>query len=508
MDTSAIGISRQAAELSLCRENCADLSEKLALATTMLQERDVLHKDRLSSVMSKAVGLEFSNNELSQKLESMVKKEVVRAEGREAFRRDVQDLERAVKMLSEREREVQIKEEDMDRTVKRLQRQISHREAESNRLKDDFTNKHRELESFKETSARKYEDLKLELDRSVSRAEFEHVKERAVKLQARINTDMVSIESIGKQNAEMEMLKRRIKEDYVPRIEYDRLLSQKELMEETVKVIEDTLGRSSSGSKEAAERSSSLERRLARSEKELENARALISDLTHIDAMHKKCALESDETIQKLTMKLIELETNKASLLTQIGKIKLHSKFEHEEAVAAHTTKKQSDERLQILMRQNEDLSMQLRDKSARLHLADERNQSLEGMTSKLKTDTTEKERTMDSQVTENKMLTMSVQDLTTRTKQLESYHTAKDKESAFSAVEAIARRYTEQMDGGEEGGRRGAQAGSMASISAVPSPVFTASTSVYMFESELELSAPMLHSPKVVDNLDTACSE
>lgn len=89
-------------ELERSNANVQSLSQKLAVATSLLQERDELHRARQQTMMDRCAAAEQETVALQRRIALLDAKERARAAEGQSFQRDVQDLERAAKMLTER----------------------------------------------------------------------------------------------------------------------------------------------------------------------------------------------------------------------------------------------------------------------------------------------------------------------------------------------------------------------------------------------------------------------
>ena len=435
-------------ELKRNEAMCGELSQKLALATTLLQERDALHKARQETLIRECATHEHENLELKRRISVFEAKERARKAEGQSFQKDVADLEKAAQMLSDREREVETKAEDLERFTKRMYRQVARLESDLKRVKEEHADKTRELDSYKETSNRKYEDLKQELERGVSKTEHEHVKAKCEKLQRQINVNMVSVDSVGKLNAQIDMLRRQIKDEHVHRSEYEKVLHENELIKEAAQIVEESQQQISDDATAARQALPALQDRVAQLEKELVNSRQLVTDLTEVEKKQREDIEGYALQVSQLSHQVMVLETSKASLCTQLGALKVNAKRDLELSGAHLTTKRQAEGRVEQLRIEKEQVELNLRETRNRLLLLEEKNSQLETHCDVIGKEAAERIRTTKQLAAENQVLSRSVLDLTERTQQLESVSRAKtmgDAAHLQDSVASIAQRYTKQ---------------------------------------------------------------
>lgn len=277
-----------------------------------------------------------------------------------------------------REQDIEAKAEDIDRFTKRMHRQVVSLEAEVKRRKEEFTEKVREFDSYKETQKKRYTSLQEELESAVSQREHEHVKSKVEKLQREINVNMVSVENVGKLNAQLDMVRRQLKDDYVHRSDYEKVQNENELLKEAAKIVEETQSQTADEVRLAKKALPAMKERVERLEKELVNSRALVKDLSEIEA-RQRASLEDDRVeISQLTHKLTLLETSKASLLTQLGTLKITAKKGVEESGAHLTMSRKAESRAQELHSDNVRLDLELREARSRMSFLEERHTEME----------------------------------------------------------------------------------------------------------------------------------
>ena len=433
-----------------------ELTKKLSISTTLLNERDNLYQDRINSIMLEKATLDGDNRELRDKMIEMERKEIIQKERKRAFRKDIEELEKAAKLLTQKEDDLEIKSNELDRVINNYKRKIEEAEFNYNKKKNENLEILREYDSYKETSNKRYEHLRLELENSVSKTEYDTLKTENKKLLQRINSDMVSIESVSKLNNTIESLERKIKQDYVPLKEYEAIIHDKSLLEETIKVIEENLGsKNNDYSNEMETYKRSLEMRLNQSDKELRTSRALIDELNEANNRNIKEIEQYEIRIHALTANVCELETCKAALLTQLGQLKgMYSKKSEGTTTLTYMNKK-NVAKSELLQNENMDLNQELDVKTAMLENAQERTRQLQSRLAQLQMENLSHSTAAARAGEENKILAKGLVDLTNRTRDINMYVASKaDNTSDGGSINNIGYGYySSSIGGGRVGG-------------------------------------------------------
>mmetsp|Transcript_12981 Transcript_12981/g.19561 ORF Transcript_12981/g.19561 Transcript_12981/m.19561 type:complete len:657 (-) Transcript_12981:70-2040(-) len=353
---------RQSMELQRYRNDYAELSEKLARITQQLREREILYSEKLDAASSQIRAYKDENSSLRSDLQKQKDKYKHQNEKHAKARLE---LESVACMLEEREKVVENQLVESDLRCRRLDSRIQDLEEEVIQYMEkigqmattnenlnkvienemvpvgDYKAALTKLERYQQSVAsdtvpvekydqmkQKYQALKDVISADmISREEYDALSDKYIRLQRRVE-GMVTVEQLEESEGKCRHLSQCMQE-MIPQEKYNQVQQQlkdlcedKQLLEEAMGVHRDARERAEGELGESRARCASLQERVESSEQEI---RELDGRLRDREGDVDRLTVELEECQHLLAEReedLRRLETEKASLLVQIGNCK------------------------------------------------------------------------------------------------------------------------------------------------------------------------------------------
>lgn len=324
-------------ELSRVRQDYDELFEKFKLANTLFADREALYRNQIQQLEESMAILRRKNDNLKFSLKAQ-------NAAKEAFTEDVLQLQEVAKLLEEREqtmvaacdsaneknKQLEKENESLRSTVVSLQDQISRLQV----IMEDTTVSKIEYNAL--NAQLKTIEGVLQTD-YVSKTLFNQQHDDLVAIKSHMENDTVEKALFDALQSKLQQLEQRLPTDFIAMSEYKALqhilqnvLDERKLWEESSRVVEESRGEKARLLSEAEARIISLKDRVEHSEIELSELRGQYQQVTDelFSARAELDRREKEQTDQTNTIS--QLEQARASLLTQVGHLKLTLRNEAE----------------------------------------------------------------------------------------------------------------------------------------------------------------------------------
>lgn len=315
-------------ELNRCRADYDDLFEKFKQTNVLVDEREQVYKTKIRDLTAALDAASQQNAELNKI--AMTQKQV-----KKAFQKDARLLADAARMLEQREAEVS----------KALFATQAANASLTNELRE-LTEKHRSVVEERdgmvhredhELLAKRIAKLQAAMEDMVSKLSYEQLVEDNRILKKRMLNDMVEHSEYEALQGRLQAMERRLPFDYVSKDEYYKLQQaycnlqdDKRVVEESVRLVEETRDASAALRSEGEAKAAFLKGRVEQTEREIADLRA------HYDrAMEELNLLRGELARTEAGRRAAEErcqsnESAKAQLMTQLAKAKLAVRHEIE----------------------------------------------------------------------------------------------------------------------------------------------------------------------------------
>ncbi|RYH00193.1 hypothetical protein EON65_49625, partial [archaeon] len=324
-------------ELSKCRKDYDDLLDRFKQLTLACEEKEKIYQSKIKELSDFAADLTNKNNVISHRL--LHQKSI-----QQTFEKDARALQEAAKLL-------ELREQDISKTLRSTQETNSNLLAEvkamasknvqlleerdvlSRILSEEMVSK-QDYESVQQKNARLNKVIEQDM---VPRAQYEQLVEDNKNLKKRMMHEMVDMKEYEDLHGKLQTAERRLTFDYVTKDDYFRLQQllheahdEKRVIEESVRLIEDNRDQNIKLNSENAAKVVYLKGRVEQSEREMSDLRSQHSKMAE-DVNYIKEELSRSEQARRIAEeKIVMLETSKSALMTQLSKSKLAVRHEAE----------------------------------------------------------------------------------------------------------------------------------------------------------------------------------
>ncbi len=307
----------------------------------LLNERDAHYKEKLQSLNRKNSVLEQESEIYRRKLHAYEHREAAFNAAKEEFRQDVKELERASMLLSQKERELDVQSEDFDRRRRKYDAQIRQIQDELDDTSIKLTNTIEEYKRYRENiasdtvSRKSYDDLTREYEQRVPKEAYDRMAVKVGELQRRMDHEFTPNENMEELRFKLKRLEQNVETHYVPNHVFQRASENAKAMQSSVVVLEESKDAAMEELRKSEQRVSSLKSDLDKSDSTLKEYKLKLAE---VQADAEKYKTERDQLREEAltsAQKLLDYETERNMMLTQIGNLKASSKRDTEARIAA-----------------------------------------------------------------------------------------------------------------------------------------------------------------------------
>ena len=317
--------------------------DDLAPLKALIRERDSFHKEKMDAIVRKNSLLESEINLNRRKLYAYENREVAFKQSKEEFRQDVKELERASMLLSQKEREVESRGEDLERIRRKYEAQIRSLQDELDSKSTTLTNIIEEYKRYRETvaqdtvSRKSFDDLTREYENRVPKEAYDRMTIKVSELQRRIDHDFTPNENVEELRNKLKRLETNIDNHYVANHIYQRATETLKAVQNSVTVLEESRNSAQDELRKSEIRISGLK-------SELDDTQSVLKEtslkLGEIEISAEQLKIDRDKLREEAminTQTMLESETEKNMLHTQVGSLKATSKRDAESRIASET---------------------------------------------------------------------------------------------------------------------------------------------------------------------------
>ena len=399
--------------------------EELGPLKILLSERDAHYKEKLQSLNRKNSVLEQETEIHRRKLHAYEHREAAFNAAKEEFRQDVKELERASMLLSQKERELDIQSEDFERRRRKYDAQIRQIQDELDDTSIKLTNTIEEYKRYRENiasetvSRKSYDDLTREYEQRVPKEAYDRMAVKVGELQRRMDHEFTPNENMEELRFKLKRLEQNLETHYVPNHVFQRASENAKAMQSSVVVLEESKDAAMEEIRKSEQRVSSLKSDLDKSDSMLKEYKLKFAE---IQAEAERYKVERDQLREEAltsTQKLLDYETERNMMLTQIGNLKASSKRDIDSRIAVENQNLYLKDTTDKALRRVRELEIAESQRDEAKHEAEEWRQKTNELIRSLDTEVAKTQ----GIVAENEVLAQSYLDLSAKHTALEYTH-------------------------------------------------------------------------------------